>query len=155
MSVARISSPQLLDATLRTTQQAIDQERVGVGADLRRDPASQPDERPRQSFAQAEDPLETRKKAISIRCLTPPGRLCACSLWSRIPTSEEGLLEIFAAVGEVPKKAPRHTVSESRLLEEFFGESELRDVVGGRELVGDRYPVGSSTDEVELDSFRR
>jgi hypothetical protein len=155
MSVARISSPQLLDVTLRTTQQAIDQERVGVGADLRRDPASQPDERPRQSFAQAEDPLETRKKAISIRCLTPPGRLCACSLWSRIPTSEEGLLEIFAAVGEVPKKAPRHTVSESRLLEEFFGESELRDVVGGRELVGDRYPVGSSTDEVELDSFRR
>jgi hypothetical protein len=33
MSVARISDPQLLDATLRTVRQAVDQERTGVGCD--------------------------------------------------------------------------------------------------------------------------
>src|SRR5215211_2141396 len=68
--------PQLLGAALRTTQQAVDQERVvGVGGYLRRDPGGQPDECPRQCLAEAKDPLEP-EKATSIRCLRP---VCLCA----------------------------------------------------------------------------
>src|SRR5918992_141770 len=41
----QVLSPQLLDLPLRTTQQPVDQKRVGVGRYLRRDPGGQPDER--------------------------------------------------------------------------------------------------------------
>ena len=76
--------------------------------------------------------------------------LCSLGL-KQDPDLQQGFLEIFAAVGEVPQKPPGDTVSQSRLLEELFGEGELRDVVGGRQLVGDRDPVGSAQ-QVELGS---
>src|SRR5215212_10500062 len=52
------SCPQFLDAPLRTIQMPVDQERVGVGRYLRRDPGGQPHQRGGQRLAQAEDPLE-------------------------------------------------------------------------------------------------
>src|SRR5688500_6371063 len=98
MSVARFSSPQLLDAPLRTIQTPVDQELVGVGRYLRRDPGCQPDERGGQSLAQAKDPLEARDGDLYVlpRSVTPfralgsqeDANLC------------QGLSQILASVGQ-------------------------------------------------------
>src|SRR5215208_6437404 len=58
MSVARMSGPKLLDTALRTTQQPVDVEPVGVGGDLRHDPGGQPSERLGQRALHPEDALE-------------------------------------------------------------------------------------------------
>jgi hypothetical protein len=55
------SRPQLLDPSLGTPQEAIDLKAVGVGADLRRDPAREPHQRRRQRPIQPERSLEARK----------------------------------------------------------------------------------------------
>src|SRR5215203_1384966 len=93
MSVVRISCPQLLDAALRAPRNPVDVEAVGVSADLRRDPGSQPDERGGQSLAQTKDPLEARKSnlSISICCLTPRRR-SERSVAKRMPTSAKASL---------------------------------------------------------------
>src|SRR5215208_5469631 len=66
MSVARISGPKLLDAALRTTQQPVDVEPVGVGGDLRRDPGGQPSERLGQRALHPEDALEGREAYLHL-----------------------------------------------------------------------------------------
>src|SRR5215217_5503399 len=60
------SCPQLLDVTLRTIQVPVNKERVGVGADLRRDPGSQPNERLGQCSAETESSLEDRKTDLHL-----------------------------------------------------------------------------------------
>jgi hypothetical protein len=55
------SSPQLLDLALRTTQQPVNVEAIGVGRYLRRDPSGQPHEGGSQRLSEPQDALETRK----------------------------------------------------------------------------------------------
>src|SRR5215203_6321126 len=66
MSVARISGPQLLDAPLRSAQEPVDVEAVGVRADLGRDPGRQPDERLGQGAIHPEGPLERREADLHL-----------------------------------------------------------------------------------------
>src|SRR5215218_7255354 len=107
------SCPQLLDATLRTIQTPVDQERVGIGRYLRRDPGSQPDERGGQSLAQAEDPLEARDGDLYVlpRPVAP---------FRALGSQEDadlcqGLPQILASVSQVSQELPRRFVSQSRL----------------------------------------
>src|ERR687898_3005987 len=65
------SCPQLLDAPLRTTQHPVDDERVGVGCHLRRDPGDQPHQGLGQGLPDPEDPLEAR--TADLHLLPYPG----------------------------------------------------------------------------------
>src|ERR687885_365406 len=135
------SGPQLLDVPLRTIQTPVDQERVGVGCYLRRDPRSQRHERGGQSLAQAEDPLEAGdgdlyvlpRPVAPFRALRSQEDADLC----------QGLPQILASVGQVSQELPRRFVSQSRLAEEFLGQADVCDV-GGRELVGDGDAVGGA-----------
>jgi hypothetical protein len=60
----------------------------------------------------------------------------------------QGLSQFPAAVGQVPQEPPRYSIPQSRLVDEFFGKGDVRDV-GCCELVGERHPVGS-TQQVQL-----
>src|SRR4051794_26010112 len=93
MSVVRFSSPQLLDAALRTIQAPVNQEeRVGgVGADLSRDPGRQPHQRASQRLAQTENTRFKLEMAISMCCLTPRRRSDG-SVAKRTPTSAKASL---------------------------------------------------------------
>src|ERR687897_2401590 len=141
-----VSCPQLLDAPLRTIQLAVDQERVGVGRYLRRDPGSQPDERDGQSLAQAKDPLEARDGDLYVlpRPVAPFRALSS----QEDANLFQGLPQILASVGQISQELPRHFVSQSRLVEEFLGQGDICDV-GGGEFVGDGDAVGGAQ-EVQL-----
>ena len=76
MSVARISGPQLLDASLRMTQQTVDKETIDVGRHLRRDPGDQPHEGCCQRLFEAELALEARQRYLHLLPLSVlPGAL--------------------------------------------------------------------------------
>src|SRR5215204_1417094 len=147
MSVARNSGPKLLDAALRTTQQPVDVEPVGIGGDLRRDPGGQPSERLGQRALHPEDALEGSeaylhlladwwatvrllggRRNIDIRKLIC--ELCAavCQI-SQEPTGDDALIETCSG-----QKLPH--------------QEHIRDV-GGCKLVGDGHAVGRA-DEVQL-----
>src|SRR5215213_203843 len=100
------SCPQLLDVTLRTIQVPVNKERVGVGADLRRDPGSQPNERGGQSLAQAKDPLEARDGDLYMlpHCAPPLGWLGG----QEDANLGQGLPQLLASVGEISQEPPRH-----------------------------------------------
>jgi len=71
MSVARISCPQLLDVSLRSPQEAVDVAAVvGVGGNVRHDPARQPNERLSQRVVYPEDALDGRQANLYLLCLT-------------------------------------------------------------------------------------
>ena len=58
--------PQLLDVALRTTQESIDVETVGVGTDLRRDPGDQPHEGGCQRLPETQLALEARQRYLHL-----------------------------------------------------------------------------------------
>src|SRR5215213_228659 len=140
------SCPQFLDAPLRTIQMPVDQERVGVGRYLRRDPGGQPHQRGGQRLAQAEDPLEAGDGDLYVlpRPVAPFRALGS----QEDADLRQGLSQIFASVGQVSQERPRHFLSQSRLGEEFLGQGDVRDV-GGGEFVGDGDTVGGAQ-EVQL-----
>src|SRR5215210_1231524 len=140
MYVARISCPQLLDLPLETTQQTVDQERVGVGCDLRRDPPRQSYEGRRQRFAQAKDSLEARESYLDA---LPYSGSTLCPLGSQEDACFGQLLaQILAAVSEVCQEPPRYPVSQLLCIgQELFRELDIDDV-GGGEFVGERNAVG-------------
>jgi hypothetical protein len=146
MNVARFSCPQLLDAPLWTIQTPVDQERVGVGRYLRRDPGCQPDERGGQSLAQAKDPLEAREGDLYVlpRPVPPFGALGS----QEDADLCQGLSQSLASVGQVSQELPPHFLSQSRLVEEFLGQGDVGDVGGGK-FVGDGDAVGGA-EEVQL-----
>lgn len=72
MSVAGISGPELLDAPLRTIQMPVNQQGVGVGADLRRDPGGQPYQGGRQRLPETKDSLQARKADLYSLPEPPP-----------------------------------------------------------------------------------
>src|SRR5215210_125032 len=148
MSVARFSCPQLLDARLRTTQTPVDQERVGVGCYLRRDPGCQPYQRGGQRLAQAKDPLEARDGDLYVL----PGPVAPFrALGSQEDANlRQGLPQILASVGQVSQEPPRHFASQSRLGNEFLSQANVCDV-GGGEFVGDGDAAGGA-EEVQLNS---
>src|SRR5829696_4921852 len=126
MSVVRFSCPQFLYVTLRAPQHPINQKSVGVGADLRRDSGSQPNERGRQSFAQTKDPLEARKSDLYVLPHSAPplgslGRQKDANLG-------QGLPQILASVSQVCQEPPLYPVTQLRLGDEFFGQGDVRDV---------------------------
>src|SRR5215212_11587251 len=99
MSVARISGPKLLDAALRTTQQPVDVEPVGVGGDLRRDPGRQPSERLGQRAFHPEDALEGREAYLHLLAdWWTTGRLLG---GQQHPALGQFLPELPPAVGQV------------------------------------------------------
>jgi hypothetical protein len=133
MSVARISGPQLLDATLRTTQQTVDQEAIRVGCHLRRDPGDEPHEGGCQCLLTVELALEARQRYLHLLSLSVlSGAFCH--------QHDAGLCQSTfqrrAAVGQVPKELPCCPLLQDRLGKEFLGQGDVRDV-GGGELVGD------------------
>src|SRR3712207_4492724 len=140
------SCPQLLDAALRTIQTPVDQKRVGIGRYLRRDPGSQPSERGGQSLAQPKDPLEARDGDLYVlsRPVPPFGALGG----QKDAYLCQSLPQIFASVGQISQELPRHFVSQSRLVEQFLAQGDVRDISGGQ-LVGDGDAVGS-TKQVQL-----
>ncbi len=142
----KVSCPQLLDAPLRTIQTPVNQERVGVGRYLRRDPGCQPDERGGQSLAQAEDPLEAGDGDLYVLPHpVPPFRALGSQEDANLC---QGLPQILDSVGQVSQELPRHFVSQSRLGNEFLGQGDVCDV-GGGEFVGDGDAVGGA-EEMKL-----
>ena len=65
MSVARILRPQGLDEPLRSSEESVNVQAVGVGDHLLGDPRDQPHQRGRQRLAYPEDPLEHRQAQSS------------------------------------------------------------------------------------------
>src|SRR5215208_2780487 len=141
------SCPQFLDAPLRTIQMPVDQERVGVGRYLRRDPGGQPHQRGGQRLAQAEDPLEAGDGDLYV--LPRPVAPFRVLGGQEDADLRQGLPQILTPVGQVSQELPRHFLSQSRLVDEFLGQGDVRHVCGG-ELVGDGNTVGGAQ-EVQLD----
>ncbi len=111
MSVAEILGPQLLDAALSTIQMPVNQQGVGVGADLRRDPGGQPHERGGQSLAQTKDPLEARKSDLYVLPRSaPPLRSLGGQKDANLG---QGLPQIFASVGQISQEPPRHPLPKA------------------------------------------
>ena len=122
------SRPQLLDPSLGTTQEAIDLKAVGVGADLRRDPAREPHQRRRQRPIQPERSLEARKGdlyALPLAVLAGPlGH-------QRDPQLGQGVPQRFASVGEVPEEPAGKIVPEVRLGKQLLRQAHLCHVLKG------------------------
>ncbi len=140
MSVVRFSCPQLLDVALRAPQHPVDQESVGVGRYLRRDPGSQPDERGGQSLAQTKDSLKTRKSDLSMCCLTPRRSARSVAREGCPPRPGPPSAPRCCRLG-LCQEPPRDPVSQIRLGDEFLRQADVRDI-GGGQLVGDGHPVG-------------
>src|SRR3712207_5374150 len=146
MSVVRFSCPQLLNTALRAPQNPVDVETVGVGRYLGRDPGSQPDESGGQSLAQTKDPLQTRKSDLYVLSHSAPS---LGSLGGQKDANfGQGIPQILATVGQVCQERPRYPLPQCRLVDEFFGEGDVR-YVGCGELVRDGHPVGR-TEQVQL-----
>ena len=124
MSVVRFSGLQLLNVALRTSQHPIDHKSVGVGRYLGRDPGSQPYERGSQSFAQSKDPLEAGDGDLYVLPhSTPPLGWLGCQKDANLG---QGLPQILTAVGQISQKPPRYALSQSRLVDEFLGQGDVR-----------------------------
>jgi hypothetical protein len=121
------------------SQHPVDQEGVSVGANLGRDPGGQPYQSARQRLAQAKDPLEARKSDLYLLSdPVPPLGATGCQKDVHLG---QGLSQLLAAVGQISQEPPRYPFSQSRLVDEFFGQGDVRDI-GCGELVGDRNSVG-------------
>src|SRR5688572_4620540 len=140
------SCPQLLDVTLRASQNPVDHEGVGVGADLGCDPGCKPHQGGRQRLAEAEDPLQAGDCDLySLPYPTPP--------LGWLGTQEDAYLsqslpQFLAPVGQVSQEFASYPLSQSRLVDELLGQGDV-GYVCRCELVGERDPVGG-TDEVQL-----
>src|SRR5215213_5402430 len=149
MNVARISRPQLLDASLRSAEDSVHVKAVSVGRQLRRDPDRQPHERLRQRLSQPEGTFEVRE-AHYFDLLAH--RRAAARALRREEDARLGQPppERLASVGEVAEEPPRHaSLLEVRLPEKFFDEEHLGRVGGAQLLVGEGNPVGRAQ-EVQL-----
>ena len=132
-------------------QHPVDQEGVGVGANLGRDPGGQPYQSARQRLAQAKNPLEARKSDLYLLSgPVPPLGATGCQ---KNVYLGHGLPQLLAAVGQVSQEPTRYPFSQSRLGDEFFGQGDVRDVSCG-ELVGDRNSVGRAK-QMQLHSIDR
>src|ERR671911_3208996 len=100
MSVARMSGPKLLDAALRTTQQPVDVEPVGVGGDLRCDPGRQPSERLGQRALHPEDALEGSEAYLHL--LAHWRGTVRLLRWQTHPGPGQPLPQLCAPVGQIP-----------------------------------------------------
>src|SRR5215207_10161201 len=106
MSVARMSGPQLLDAALRTTEQAVDVETIGVGRHLRRDPGDQAHKRLGKRPVHTEDALEGREAHLHLLA----DRWTPIGLFSRQQDAALGQLslklslKLGAVVGQIPQE---------------------------------------------------
>ena len=101
--------PQLLDAALRTTQEAVDVKAVGVGCYLRSDPGRQSHQGRRKRLPEPEYPLETRKSDLyALPCAVLVGPLGH----HRDPAFGQGMTQRFASVGEVPEEPAGDIVSQ-------------------------------------------
>src|SRR3712207_983965 len=139
MSVVRFSCPQLLNATLRTTQTPVDQESVCVSANLCRDPRRQSYQSGRQRLTETEDPLQARKSDLYLLPhSTPPLGWLG---YQKDVHLSQGLPQLLASVGQVSQESPCHCVAQSRLVDEFLRQADIGDV-GRGELVGDRNSIG-------------
>ena len=108
MSVARISGPQLLNAALRTTQQTVDEETIGVGCHLRRDPGGEPHEGGRQRLLEVELALETRQRYLH---LLPLAVLSGAFGHQQDAGPCQGVFQRRAAVGQIPEEPPPNPLS--------------------------------------------
>jgi hypothetical protein len=152
MSVARFSCPQLLDLPLRTAQQWVNVEAVGVGCYRRRDPAGEPHKGPRQRLPKPELALEIRQRYLH---LLPLAAVPRAFRHQQDAGLGQGFLQRLASVGQIPKEPACEAIllPEVRLGEHLLGKPDLGDVSGG-ERVGDGHPVGS-TYEVQLQPVDR
>src|SRR5215204_4331208 len=140
------SSPQLLDATLRTIQVPVNQQSVGVGADLGRDPNCQSYQRGSQRLSQTENPLQAGESDLYVlpHSVPPLGWLGGqkdANLGQLFP-------QLFAAVGKISKHSTGHFLSQFRLSQQLTAQGDIRYVCRCK-LVGDGHPV-SSTQQVQL-----
>src|SRR5215212_8457204 len=121
MSVARISRPQLLYASLRPSEEPVDVQTVGVGRHLRRDPDRQPHQRFRQRLAQPEGSFEMREADLD---LLPPRRPAARSPGrEQDPAFGQPPPERAVLVGEIPEEPPRDfALLQVRPRQEFLDE---------------------------------
>src|SRR5919107_681034 len=103
MSVARISGPQLLDAPLRTAQQTVEEEAIGVGRQLRRYPGDEPHEGSCQRLLETELPLEAGQRYLH---LLPLSVLLGAFCHQQDPRLGKGILQRLAAVGQIPEEPP-------------------------------------------------
>jgi hypothetical protein len=147
MSVARISGPKLLDAPLRSAQQTVDVQAVGVSADLGRDPARQPHQGSRQRPIHPEGALERREAHLRLlphggTTLRPFGRQQDAAL-------RECLLQRPGAVGEVPEEPARTVTPPSLPSSKSSSTRSTSDVLAGVSSLGEGNPVGRA-DEVQL-----
>jgi hypothetical protein len=132
------SSPQLLDTALRTIQVPVNQERVGVGADLGRDPEfRQSHQSGGQRLAETENPFQAGESDLyALPHPAPPlGRLGR----QKDAHLGQGFPQFFAALGEIPEHRAGHLLPQSRLGQQLFGQADVRDI-GRGELVGDGHP---------------
>src|SRR5215207_986396 len=151
MSVARILGPQLLDATVGTIQVPVNQERVGVGADLGRDPDCQSHQRGSQRLAQTEYPFQAGEGDLYVLPHSAPplrwlGRQEDIYLGQGYP-------QLFATVGEISEHPACHLLSQFRLLQQLFSQGDIRYVCR-RKLVGDGHPV-CGTQHMQLHAVDR
>src|SRR5215218_850059 len=141
MSVVRFSCPQLLDVSLRAPRHPVDQKSVGVGADLGRYPGGQTGEGGGQGLSQTEDPLQARKGDFYVLPHSaPPLGSLGCQEDANLG---QDLPQLLASVGQVCQEPPRYPISQSRLVDEFFAQGDIRDVSCGK-LVGEGNAVGGA-----------
>src|SRR5918997_3617864 len=120
MSVARFLCPQLLEVALRTTQQPVDVETIGVGADLRRDPGDQPHEGSCQRLPETELALEARQRYLHLLPLAALPEAFGHQQDARLGQS---FLQRLASIGQVPKESAREVLLESRSSKQFLGQA--------------------------------
>src|SRR5215210_3068043 len=145
MSVARFSCPQFFDPSLRTPQHSVYEEGVGISCYLRHDPRDQPHQRLGQCVLDPEGPLEGGERYFHLL----PFPILARALGHQSdPDLCQLLLQLLAAVCQVPEEPPCRILPESRFAKQFAHQADLRDV-GSGELVGDGDAVGRA-DEVKL-----
>ena len=118
---------------------------VGIGADLRRDPARQPHQGRRQGLSEPEHPLEAREGDLYT---LPLAALVGPLGHQGDPAFGQGVPQRFASVGQVPQEPSREIFCEVRLVDEFLRQAHFCHV-GGGELVGDGHPVRRAQ-EVQL-----
>src|SRR5215208_3856957 len=140
------SSPQLLYATLRTIQVPVNQQSVGVGADLGRDPNRQSYQRGSQRLSQTENPLQAGESYLYVlpHSAPPLGWLGG----QKDPHLGQLFPQLFAAVGEISEHSTGHLLSQFRLGQQLLGQRDIRYVCR-RKLVGDGNPI-SSAQQVQL-----
>ena len=112
MSVARISGPQVLDAPLRPAQHLVNQEGIGVGDHLRRDPGREAHQCFRQGLPEPELALGTGEDDLH---LLPLPVLLGSLGHQPDAALRQGRLQRATPVGEVPEEPARRPVAEPSL----------------------------------------